>query len=457
MFKKTLLATALSVAALNANAVTTAVAGEDVSVEGVANEATLAQPVTTFVLGAEYTVNDIITLTVSNAEIDSTATPALAYADTTGGGNDTMTLGLLSTTATTATFRITDITLNAGGDGITTGDTLTLTGLVIDGPTTAALASGTDVDLTYTATATGSNLALDTGGTPTDTIFSMLDQFSASVTTSLDEVVDVDKDRQEFVGGTTDVLVITPVEAAVDTADAAYDGATYVISGNFAFADTDQDGAVSAAELDAAVDCVATNGDTCADGTHALSASMDSLTITVLDGAGNVVGVPTVTFNVAGQATGNPIVDAGSFSVASTINYTPATGAADTKAFAAAAAGAWTLNGKVATINYMPFGDNTQVIMRATNTGSQTGDVTVRYMLEGVDSSWNTVAGTVTTLAPGVTNIADLVMNAIKADAGVTKGKVAIEVTANVPTGDATIYAAYKVVSETDRGFVGNF
>ena len=457
MFKKTLLATAMSVAAMNAGAVTVAVTGESVSVEGVANEATLAQPVTVITLGAEYTVNDILTLTVSNAEIDSTATPVLTYADASGGdASGTMTLGLLSSTATTATFRVTELTANTG-DGVTTADTLTLTGLVIDGPTTAALADGTDVDLTFTAAATGSNLALDTGGTPTDTIFTMADQFSASVTTVLNEVVDVDKDRQEFVGGTTDTLVMTPVEAAVDTADAAYDGATYVVTGSFAFADTDQDGAVSVAELNTAVDCVATNGDTCADGTHALSAGLDELTLTVLDGGGNVVGVPTVTFNVAGQADGNPVVEAGTFSVVSTVNYTPATGAADTKAFASASAGEWTLNGSKVTIPYMPFGANTNVIMRATNTGVQTGAVTVRYMLEGVDTTWNSVSGSVTSLAPGVTNMTALVMDAIQADAGVTTGKVAIEITTNVPATDVTVYAAYKVTTDSDRGFVGTF
>jgi len=453
MFKKTLLATALSAAAMSATAATVAVTGETVSVEGVANEVSIAQPTTVITLGAEYTINDIITLTVNNAEILSGATPVLTYADASGGdGSGTMTLGLLSTTATTATFRVTELTANSG-DGLTAGDTLTLTGLTFDGPSVAALADAVEVELTYTANATGSNLPLDTGGTNTDTVFTMTGQFSSSVTTALNETVDVNADRQQFVAAaTTDTLVITPAEAAVDTADAAYDGAVHVITGDFSFMDTDIDGEVSVAELNAAVDCTGTNADTCADGTHALNATMDELTITALDGGGNVAGAHSIVFNVAGQGAGNPIVDDGAFSVVTSVNYTPATGAADMVEFASATAGAWDLNGANFTVPYLPYGTNTQVIFRVTNTGNQTGALSINYVRENdATSTWTTI-NNVMDIEPGVTDIGPALIDAIIADSGSSADKVSVEVTINTPDTDISAFVGFKVKKADSTG-----
>ncbi|MBQ4849234.1 hypothetical protein [Pseudoalteromonas sp. MMG012] len=121
--------------------------------------------------------------------------------------------------------------------------------------------------------------------------------------------------------------------------------------------------------------------------------------------------------------------------------------------------GSWTLNGSVVDVPYMPFGDNTAAILRLTNESSKTGDLTVRYMLEADSAGNNAVTawksvGVVASIGPGVTNISDVVMNAIKADAGVTKGKVAIELTTNVPTADVSVTAIFKVISEQDRGVV---
>jgi len=451
MFKKTLLATALSVAALNASAAVVAITGTNVSQEGAAGQASIVVPNAVVTLGAEYTVNDSVTFTITGAEFD-TALSVPALADGLAGG-DTATFGLLNTTANSVTFRITAHT-DGGVDGVIyTGGTFTLSGMVMK--TSTVLDATGDISLTYSAI-TNNQQTLDGSGTLTDVAQTVVAQFSSSVTTSADGIIDVNNDRQQFTAGpTTDTIVLTPAEAVAATHDADYTGATHVINGDFSWMETDGDAGIDAAELAAAF-AVTTGGDD----TFASTINSDSNAITVVatDGGLNTAEAHTATFTVAGVGAGNAVLPTQTFTADTTVAYDTAAAAAATKVTAtAAAAGAWTLNGKVAEINYMPFGDNTQVIMRATNTGVQTGDVTVRYMLEGVDSSWNTVAGTVTTLAPGVTNIADLVMNAIKADAGVTKGKVAIEITANVPTGDATIYAAYKVVSETDRGFVGNF
>ena len=473
MFKKTLLAAALSVAALNASAAVIAITGTNVSQEGAAGQASIAVPAAAVTLGAEYTVNDSVTFTISGAEFDTAlSNPALAGvllgSDGAGGGagnaaDDAVTFGLLSITTTTVTFRITAQT-DGGTDGVTYTDalggayangTFNLTGMVMKASTVLDAVGA--INVTYSAI-TNNQQALDTAGTLTDVAQTVVAQYTSSATKMANGIIDVNNDRQQFTAGddstTTDLIIITPVEAVAATHDSAYTGATHVISGDFTWMETDGDAGIDAGELAAAF--AATGG---ADGyTSVINATSDAITVTVADAGGNTIEAMTGTFTNAGTGTGNAVLPTQTLTIGSTINYNTAAAAAATKVTASAAAGgSWTLNGKVATINYMPFGDNTQVIMRATNTGVQTGDLTVRYMLEGVDSSWNTVTGVVTSLAPGVTNISDLVMNAIKADAGVTKGKVAIEITANIPTADATVYAAYKVVSEMDRGFVGNF
>lgn len=452
MFKKSLLATALTVAAFNASAAVIAITGTNVSQEGAAGQASIAVPNAVVTLGAEYTINDTVTFTVSGADFDTTnSVPALAA---TLGGGDTATFGLLSTTANTVTFRITAHTDGAANGVVYTGGTFTLSGMVM---TTASVLDATgDISVAYSAM-TNNQQALDTSGTLSDVAQTVVAQFSATSSKMLNGVIDVENDRYQFTAGndttTTDVLEVTTAEAATATHTAVYDGSVEVLKGSFMWMDDDADGTVEAAELTTHFTPLGLGDDTF---TKAINAAGDEITVTWTDGGANAAEVHRYTFTAV--PADEVVLPTQTITVSNTTNYTTAAAAAATKSVQSdAAAGAWTLNGKVAEINYMPFGDNTQVIMRATNTGTKSGSLTVRYMLEGVDSTWNTVSGSVTTLMPGVTNIADLVMDAIKADAGVTKGKVAIEVTANVPTNDVTIYASYKVLSEEDRGFIGNF
>jgi hypothetical protein len=472
MFKKTLLASALSVAALNASAAVVAITGNNVSQEGAAGQASIAVPNAVVTLGAEYTLNDSVTFTITGAEFDTTlSAPALAGAllgsDGAAGGagdaaDDAVTFGLLNVTANSVTFRITAQT-DGGTDGVTYTDalggayangTFTLSGMVMK--TATVLDATGDITVAYSAL-TNNQQAIDTAGTLSDVAQTVVAQFSSASTKSLNGVIDVNNDRYQFTAGddttTTDVLTVTVSEAVAATHDATYDGATHTIKGSFMWMDDDEDGTVEAAELATHFAAAGAGDDTFV---STINAAGDTITAVATDGGADAVEAHNFTFTAV--PADKVVLPTQTITVSTEVDYTTAAAAAADKVTATdAAAGAWTLNGKVATIPYMPFGDNTQVIMRATNTGTQTGDVTVRYMLEGVDSTWNEVSGTVTSLAPGVTNIADLVLNAIKADAGVTKGKVAIEITANVPTGDASVYAAYKVVSETDRGFVGIF
>jgi hypothetical protein len=325
-------------------------------------------------------------------------------------------------------------------------------------------------------------------------------QYSVSVPAALDGVIDVTNDRLPLTVESGDAFNSTKLGAA--TPEAANEdtlvvkinvettqgnlvpaSADLVIKGDFSWlADsdpTDDDTVITDAEIQGAAippivftshadDNLASDGVATA-ASYTVNATYDEVTIVITPGTLPSTDVEldpyhTVKLAVLGDATGTP---------AAVTSLTPndflatlttsdgATGSAvivptDTKV------GEWSLNGSVVTIPYMPFGPNTKVILRHTSTSNQVGDITVRYILEDMDPSdgdnWVSVGAVETDVANGVLNITSQVMDAIVADAGVEKGKVAIEITTNVPAEDVTVYAAYNVKnSADDRGFVGTF
>jgi hypothetical protein len=110
----------------------------------------------------------------------------------------------------------------------------------------------------------------------------------------------------------------------------------------------------------------------------------------------------------------------------------------------------------------MAFGPNTKPIIRHTSTGNQVGDITVKYLLEDTvtdnANEWISVGTAYTDVSRGVLNITEEVMKLIQDDIGAEKGKVAIEITTNVPAADVTVFAGYNVKnSADDRAVVGTF
>ncbi|WP_340676893.1 hypothetical protein [Paraglaciecola sp.] len=459
MFKKTLVASALALAAFGSQAVVVTVPGATtVSQEGSVGAASVTLPNVVATLGAEYTVNDTITFTITGAEfLIASSTPVLTYVDASGGGGDgTMTLGLLNSTATTVTFRITDLVPNTG-DAVTTADTLTLSGMVLT-TTTVTDAVGA-ISVAHSAR-TNNNLVLDSAGTPSLTALTVVAQLSSSVTKALNGIIDVNNDRQQFTLGNdsivTDVLVVTPVEAVAAVNDVTYSVATHTIKGDFSFMNTNATAGVDAGELAAAFVATAAGDDVMV---STINAAMDTITVTATDAGADAVEAHTFTFTVAGAGTDNAVLNTQSFTISTSLAFDAPVAAASTKVIATdAAAGAWTLNGSVVEVPYMPFGPNTQPILRHTNTGTKSGSVSVRYMEEGVDTSWKTLGVVVAEAGPGVRNLLTPVMDAVVAATGKTSGKVALEITTNVPDGDVTVFAAAKITtSDSDRLTIGAF
>lgn len=451
IFKKSLVAAALAAAAFNASAVVVTATPAVVSLEGAVNEASIAVPAITATAGAQYTVGDTITFTFTGAELD-TALIAPTLTATLGGG-DTATLGFVGATASTVTFRITAQT-DGGVDGVSyTGATFVTGGLVFKTATVVDAAGA--IKVKHAASNVTGSIVIDNLGTQEATVATVTEQFTATVT-KLDGVIDVGQSRQKFVGATTDVLVVTTAEAAAAVHDANYNSVTHVVKGDFSFADTNKNGTITTAELNAAVGVVSAGDDTVAQPT--LNASWTELTAVVTDVTDGPQAT-TFTFTEPGVSTSKPVLVPGAFTVTSTVNYTPATGAAKTKAVLSAAdAGAWTLNGATVQVPYLVFGTvggkayNT--IVQLNNASSVTGDVFVDvYKEDGTQVLANKKVATVA--GQSTANIAGAIKTELAA-AGAADGKFSVKVVANVPEDTAAVYSAFVDTVTGERIIVNN-
>ncbi len=455
IFKKSLVAAALAAAAFNASAVVVTAAPAVVSLEGAVNQASIAVPAITATAGAQYTVGDTITFTFTGAELDTALiTPTLTA---TLGGGDTATLGFVGATTSSVTFRITAQT-DGAADGVSyTGATFATAGLVFK--TATVVDAKGDIKVKHSASNVTGSIAIDNLGTQEATVATVVEQFASTVTTKLDGVIDVGQSRQKFVGATTDVLVVTPVETAAAIHDATYVSTTHVIKGDFSFADANKNGTVTTAELNAAV-AVATAGagDTIAQPT--LNAALNELTVVVTEaGAANTPTATTFTLTEPGVATTKPVLVPGSFTASTTIRYNPATGAAANKATETnAAAGAWTLNGATVQVPYLVFGTvggkayNT--IVQLNNSSTVAGDVFVDVFKEdGTQVLSNKKVGTAA--AQSTTNLGGAIKTELEA-LGASNSKVSVKVVANVPEDKAVVYSAFVDTVTGERIIINN-
>jgi hypothetical protein len=195
---------------------------------------------------------------------------------------------------------------------------------------------------------------------------------------------------------------------------------------------------------------------------YSLNTAQDVLTITFTVGGGALDALHKIEFDTADNdsdaATGNTI---------SKQEYTASISVEDASGNSAdvatnVAVGEWDLNGSVVTVPYMPFGAITQPILRHTNNGSQTGNISARYRLEtdgtDINPDWVDLGVVVEDAAPGMVNLLSPVMDKVVSTSGLTSGKVELEITTNVPTGDVTIFAGAKITdSQTDRLTIGTF
>jgi hypothetical protein len=464
MFKKSLIALALTTASAGALAAAdiTATTETEISIEGSASLAAITAANVTVDLGAEYTVGDIITFTFSGGDVDTSTAPANYTTNAANPGS--VTVGLLNTSDDTLTYRVTEIVAGA----TTIGETVVLAGLEFDRD--AVVAAGT-VTVTYAAE-TDSGVSIDSGTTSSADLFTATNQFSLdrSADADFDATIDVEEQRMQFDDGTvvdlfevtleSDTALTFPVALVDTTVD-------LTVNGNFNYLDSDADtaGVQLAANSSIALTGAATGdgaGTIAADG---MSVSWTGLTMVSPD-------TFTVTITSDGAAADNmsdDVIPTQGFTADITIDYDDfgdAEGGGGTQAagsFEAANGldiGEWDLNGSVVEVPYLPLGPNTQAFLRHTNDGSQTGDITLRYMVEGEHTSYQDGGTLVSQAAPGLTNLLTSIEAALLADGfdrAASGFKVALEITTNVPADDVKVTVGAKFTNQvdTDRLSIG--
>jgi hypothetical protein len=391
-------------------------------------------------LGAEYTVDDVITLTFSGDALDNSSLPPsidVPEVDAFKG----LTLGLLSSTSGEAVYRVTALT------GIATDTTNGL--LVTIAASDALIFNAQDVDtaggvnVSFSAQ-TNNGLDLDTGGGD-DRVVEYIDvspQFSITADRAFNGVVDVNNDRLQFtdVGPDPDGIDTDTLEATIadDAASldlfATFDSANYVVVGDFGWVVDVNDTTDGIQPADGVFDPSAGCGaDLVVEATQ-ISWSCDTLSATLtidvsknLDADDNRVTLPktpfTGTVDVLYDGFGNGASPEGSKTL-----------------LAGGSLGAWVLNGFQAELSYTPFGDGLTQVIYLANRGSSSGDVTVEY----VDQDGNKGSlGVVATLQPTSTlKLGNIIQNAMP-EALQAFGRVALTITANVPACDAQINAQY--------------
>lgn len=325
-------------------------------------------------------------------------------------------------------------------------------------------------------------------------------QYSAKTYVAADGVIDVATERYDFetnskdssltalptVDGVNADSLVVEITENTSQGNLTPKSGELVIAGNFSWMmdlDADEDGKLSATEIESgfdystftAVDITPNAGKLITPGSNAvdagkssLNSTMTELTIPVVVGANTDLNkYQVVTFKPKGKAAAEVSLETTKFMASlDFINDKTAdttTADVDLNVTTDLSVGEWTLNGSVVEVPYIPFGPSTQPIIRHTNTGAQTGDISVRYMVEegnglAQTNSWKSLGVLVEDAKPGVRNLLKVVTDALEAELGQDKFKVALEITTNVPGADVTVYAAAKVTAEgQDRLTIGAF
>ena len=430
MFKKTLIC--LSVLGLASNALSLTIhPGNDkavangIMVPAITSVATLdAYAVDAFTvhLDANYNSGNTIQLTYSGADIDEDYTfPTAAITltadsvpSTCAGGQIASFAGWNASTLT-ATYQFTGITAATDGcimaipttsvDGasLSTSDTFSVSGV-------GATAYGTLETLAATK-------LVDVG----------VNNIVQTIATVLDQVVDVENGRLDFVGADlADVVTITTTETAVGDGDADLLGATHVLSGNFAWTKK------TVAGVDSRVGVAVSN--------TATDPVITDTSVTWTSAAGTIVNAVTLTPQVGDFV---KVLPATTFTLASTYTYDNGTDVAVLTGTLANALGAWTLNGASVTAYGIPNQAAVTPFLWVQNKGTSNGDITVDVRCDGVDIA-AIAAGTAA--AKANTSIGAAVQSGVDAAGSCAVGsRYDAVVTVNGPAADMTVNAGYRV------------
>lgn len=343
-----------------------------------------------------------------------------------------LTVDAASSTSTKLVFDLS--VANTGDWTVADADTITLDNieLILDGDSISVASVFT----------TASDVAVSSTAAPAVEVGVVVDQWVAGVVTDLDDAsptsgelddqIDVGDDRETLVGGASDDLTF---DVNTQGSGATLVNAEVTISGDF----TGVASVVAANNGSATYDINSTN----TEATYTYTTSTDTTVAEVTANAS------VVTFTVA---TGDDAVslDARSYTIDLDVNYTDVEATAgEITLLDGADAGNWSLNGSTDSLDYFPFGPNTQPIWHATSSF----DEDVMYDIEYLTTSgtMKTIANVGTIYANAVTKLGVEIADAIIADSGEASGKTKVTLSVNAPSGDVVYFHAFKDLNDADR------
>jgi len=437
-FKTTLVAAAIAGMSSVANAGDTSVKEQIHSLQGLigVTAAQTSEPIS-YETKAAYAVGDKVTFTFTTGLLPTAQTfpPQLNVAAISGRAG--MALGLLDSTATSVTYRVTSVNQHGTETGKTTlGSTIALGTVSM---AAAAVAAGTTTVTVASITSSGD--ALDSGSSAGKSRTGVLTQVKSqygvvkvATAAGFDGVVDVAASRKALT--TTNDMVTFTVSSPATT-------------GWLNLATTNKTSMTLSADL-AGFDLTKGVGSVATGSTSTVT--YDDTKKEVSIAYGTSVEITTDTITIAPPVNANAVVlSAQDFTLAGQYAYSSAAATAGVASLGTAAAGEWTLNGAVVNVPYMPYSPSISQILYVTNAGSLTADISVTAFDDaGTSYDLGVIAQA---NKKSVTKIARQVKDGLNA-AGFTSGKVSLTITVNAQDKEITVYSAYNVGS--DRGMVNN-
>jgi hypothetical protein len=418
MFKKTLIALALTTAAMSANAALKVTTDEaldapfSISSQGLPATGVYELAPGGDLIEVEFVAADASALTTANFLVVEIS--GGFYADSAGitvnqaTGTLAVSVNMTKSTSTKLYFDITNAA-SASQTGTITLDSLDT--LVSSGSTGLSLKAFVE---------TGSGVKVDSTISATTTVATVANQWSVKVG-KLNAEVNVAKDNEEFTldfadSKTTDTLTFTYKTIADTTATPT--GVSLVIDGNFAGIDS-------------------VTGFTINTGKTQATKNVSTAVGTYLTGADAIV------FTLASGDDAAAVAER-SFTASINASYTDSESQPGSLALLSDAdVGGFELNSTSTTINYAPFGPNTQLILNATSTFTDLASVDITYV-SPVTMKSVTLTDIGTVAANTVTKLGDIVSAAILDEEGITSGKTSMTISVNAPAGKVTFFAGFK-------------
>jgi len=435
-------------------AVLTTVAPDIYSKEGVSvtTNATVTLPVIDAVLAADYSADDRIAVTISGASVVSASD---LTADMTCG-NDIV-VGFLNRSGNTLNFRVNQVGIqaaNLGAECAISGIQVLKSSLVASSTVSATYAAKTALgEVIDTGCATpgypGELVACSTIGkdfVPNYVVVAgVKSQFAAGLTAKADGgtggfngVIDVEQDREVFTDGDSDTSDVT-MSSDTTLVEAVENASVELkLTADFSWA-AGADKKCGTAD-DAGLDSIP--------GDVSIATDCGSATVDygVIDGYEGATVVDLILATVPGLGSGIKLSPQ-AFQAEAIFSW--GTNKSVTIPFSA---GAWSINGALVFVPYMPYGDNISQIIYIANRGSQPGAITIDAFDEN-GASYTFDVGTVS--AGTVRKLTAEILTGLTNAGFMAPGKVAFEITVTAPDKDIDVYSAYNV-GGTDRGTVVN-